>query len=132
MPWKLLENPERYIDGWLVGYSGGLGSIAAVMIVDYWVLRHKQLNLPDLYLLKGSYTYDAGWNWRAVAATLLGCFFAWIGLIFEPLKPLYSYGWFVGFAVAGISHLALMKLMPPKTPSSHTMPPPTVQQTEGV
>ncbi len=132
MPWKLLENPERYIDGWLVGYSGGLGSIAAVMIVDYWVLRHKQLNLPDLYLQKGSYTYDAGWNWRAVAATLLGCFFAWIGLIFEPLKPLYSYGWFVGFAVAGISHLALMKLMPPKTPSSHTMPPPTVQQTEGV
>ena len=30
-PWKLLENPTLYIDGWLVGYSGGMGAIAAVL-----------------------------------------------------------------------------------------------------
>lgn len=133
MPWKLVADPEGYIFAWLLGYSGGLGSIAGVMIVDYWIVRHKQLHLSDLYLKTGVYTYNGGWNWRAVVATLLGCFFAWIGLVFEPLKPLYSYAWFVGFAVAALLHLALMKLMPPKAvPLSPTLPPPSVQQTEGV
>ena len=104
-PWKLLENPTRYIDGWLVGYSGGLGSIAGVLIVDYWIVRRRELALRDLYLPSGVY---AGWNWRAVVATLAGCTAAWIGLVVPPLKPLYSYAWFVGFGVAGLLYLMLM------------------------
>jgi len=96
-PWKLLSDPTVYIFDWLVGYSGGLGSIAGVLIADYWVVRRKQLVLGDLYRTKGVYS---GWNWRAVAATLLGCFFAWIGLIISTLRPLYDYGWFIGFGVA--------------------------------
>src|SRR5690606_28021348 len=76
-PWKLLADPSGYIFGWLVGYSGGLGSIAGVLIADYWILRKRELRLADLYRSDGEY---AGWNWRAVLATLLGCFFAWIGL----------------------------------------------------
>ena len=31
-------------------YSGGLGSIGAVMIVDYWLIRRRRLSLVDLYL----------------------------------------------------------------------------------
>jgi NCS1 family nucleobase:cation symporter-1 len=109
-PWKLLADPSGYIFGWLVGYSGGLGSIAGVLIADYWVIRRKELALGDLYRSRGIYQ---GWNWRAVIATLLGCFFAWIGLIVEPLRPLYDYGWFIGFGVAFITHWILMKMMPP-------------------
>jgi NCS1 family nucleobase:cation symporter-1 len=109
-PWKLLADPSGYIFGWLVGYSGGLGSIAGVLIADYWIIRKKQLVLGDLYRTKGTY---AGWNWRAVVATLLGCFFAWIGLLVEPLRPLYDYAWFVGFGVAFLTHFLLMKMMPP-------------------
>lgn len=111
-PWKLLADPSGYIFGWLVGYSGGLGSIAGVLIADYWMVRNKNLNLGDLYRAKGEY---GGWNWRAVVATLLGCFFAWIGLIWEPLKPLYDYAWFVGFGVSFAVHWGLMKALPPKT-----------------
>jgi nucleobase:cation symporter-1, NCS1 family len=111
MPWKLLADPSGYIFSWLLGYSGGLGAIAGVMIADYWLVRDKDLNLADLYRTKGIY---AGWNWRAVVATLLGCFFAWIGLIYEPLKFLYDYAWFIGFGVSGLVHLVLMKLFPPK------------------
>jgi NCS1 family nucleobase:cation symporter-1 len=44
-----------------------------------------------------------------VAATILGCAFAWGGLVFPPLKPLYDYAWFVGFAVAFAVHAALMR-----------------------
>jgi NCS1 family nucleobase:cation symporter-1 len=113
-PWRLLANPARYIDGWLIGYSGGMGSIAGVLIADYWLVRHKELALPDLYRKQGSYTYTSGWNWRAVAATLLGCGFAWIGLVVPALRPLYNYGWFVGFGVSFITHWALMKFFPPQ------------------
>ena len=53
MPWKLLADPSGYIFTWLLGYSGGLGSIAGVLIADYWVVRKKQLRLEDLYLPDG-------------------------------------------------------------------------------
>jgi NCS1 family nucleobase:cation symporter-1 len=112
-PWRLLADPSGYIFDWLLGYSGGLGSIAGVLIVDYWVVRRKQLALADLYLTSGTYAYNGGWNWRAVAATLLGCAAAWIGLVVPALKPLYDYAWFVGFGVAAITHWALMKVAPP-------------------
>jgi len=105
-PWKLLADPSGYIFGWLVGYSGGLGSIAGVLIADYWVIRHKDLKLADLYRRGGTY---GGWNWRAIAATLVGCFFAWIGLLVPALSPLYDYGWFVGFGVAFVLHIVLMR-----------------------
>jgi nucleobase:cation symporter-1, NCS1 family len=111
MPWKLLADPSGYIFSWLLGYSGGLGAIAGVMIADYWFVRNKNLNLADLYRTKGEY---AGWNWRAVVATLFGCFFAWIGLIYEPLKGLYDYAWFIGFGVSALVHYGLMKAFPPK------------------
>ena len=103
-PWKLLADPSGYIFTWLLGYSGGLGSIAGVLIADYWIVRRRRLQLEDLYLVSGVYR---GWNWRAIAATLAGCALAWGGLIVPALKPLYDYAWFVGFFVAGGVHLAL-------------------------
>jgi len=114
MPWKLLADPAGYIFQWLVGYSGGLGSIAGVLIADYWFIRDRNLRLADLYREDGAYRYTGGWNWRAVVATLAGCFFAWIGLLVPSLHILYDYAWFVGFGVAFVVHYALMKLAGPK------------------
>ena len=113
-PWRLLADPSGYIFNWLLGYSGGLGSIAGVMIIDYWLVREKHLELGDLYRRDGAYTYSAGWNWRAVVATVLGCAAAWIGKFVPALHPLYDYAWFVGFGVAAFVHFALMRAMPPR------------------
>ncbi len=113
-PWRLLADPSGYIFSWLVGYSGGLGSIAGVLIADYWLVRRRRLALPDLYRTRGVYTYAAGWNWRAVAATLLGCALAWVGLVVPALRPLYDYAWFVGFGAAAAAHVALTRLSPPR------------------
>ena len=66
MPWKLLADPSGYIYTWLLGYSGGLGSIAGVLIADYWIVRRRELRLEDLYLPDGVYR---GWNLRAIGAT---------------------------------------------------------------
>ncbi len=110
-PWRLLADPSGYIFNWLLGYSGGLGSIAGVLIADYWFVRHKNLALVDLYQTQGSYTYHRGWNWRAVVATLIGCGLAWIGLVVPALRPLYDYAWFVGFGASFIAHYGLMKMV---------------------
>ncbi|MGH9551663.1 MAG: NCS1 family nucleobase:cation symporter-1, partial [Terriglobales bacterium] len=108
-PWKLMADPQAYIFTWLLGYAGGLGSIAGVMIVDYWIIRKKTLPLADLYLTDGAFQYSSGWNWRAVIATIIGCAFAWIGVVVKPLHTLYDYSWFVGLGTAALSYWLMMK-----------------------
>jgi NCS1 family nucleobase:cation symporter-1 len=103
-PWRLLADPKGYIFAWLVGYSGGLGSIAGVLIADYWIVRRRSLDLADLYLKDGRY---GDWNVSAVIATLAGCALAWGGLVVPVLRPLYDYAWFVGFIAAGAIYLVL-------------------------
>jgi NCS1 family nucleobase:cation symporter-1 len=112
-PWRLLSDASGYIFTWLLGYSGGLGSIAGVLIADYWLVRRKRLKLEDLYLTHGVYRYQGGWNWKAVVATVAGCALAWGGLIVPALKPLYSYAWFVGFFAAGLLYWALTRAPEP-------------------
>jgi NCS1 family nucleobase:cation symporter-1 len=108
-PWKLLADPNGYIFKWLLGYSGGLGSIAGVLIADYWLLRRRHLVVDDLYLHDGVY---GGWNWAGIASTVLGCAAAWIGLVVPPLRPLYDYGWFLGFTVSFVSYYFLTARQP--------------------
>src|SRR5215831_10262839 len=111
-PWRLLADPSGYIFTWLLGYSGGLGSIAGVLIADYWVVRRTSLRLEDLYLVDGAYRFQGGWHWNAVIATVAGCALAWGGLVVPVLRPLYDYAWFVGFIVAAAVHVALCRLRP--------------------
>ncbi len=115
MPWKLLADPNGYIFKWLLGYSGGLGSIAGVLIVDYWIVRKKHLVLADLYRRDGVYRYGAfGTHWAAIVATFAGCVMAWIGLVVPPLRPLYDYAWFVGGIVAGVTYAVAAMVWPPE------------------
>lgn len=115
MPWKLLENAEVYINGWLQGYAGGLASIAGVLITDYWLLRRKRLVLADLYRRDGVYGRV---NPAAIVATLLGCALAWSGLVIDELHVLFDYGWFVGTAVSGGTYWVLMRLTGRAPPST--------------
>jgi nucleobase:cation symporter-1, NCS1 family len=111
-PWKLLKDPSGYIFDWLVAYSGGLGTIAGVMIADYWVVRQKRLRLADLYLPDGVYRYSKGWNIPAVVATVIGCALAWGGsplVNIRFLAPLYPYAWFVGFGAGFVVYVLLMQ-----------------------
>ncbi|MGB7435707.1 MAG: NCS1 family nucleobase:cation symporter-1 [Candidatus Acidiferrum sp.] len=112
MPWKLLSTFSSYIFGWLIGCSALLGPIAGIMICDYYVLRRRQLNLPDLYRHGGAYDYRGGFNLKAIAALLAGVAVALIGLAVPSLHWLYDYAWFVGFFVSGSVYLLLMKRQP--------------------
>jgi NCS1 family nucleobase:cation symporter-1 len=119
-PWKLIADPGGYIFTWLVGYSSLLGPIGGIMIADYFFIRRQQLQVNDLYKVKGIYSYRKGFNPAAIIALLSGIlpnipgFLTTINFINKEavwpwLDALYSYAWFVGFFVSGITYLLLMR-----------------------
>jgi len=109
MPWELLKDPARYIGDWLVGYSGSLGAVAGVLIVDYWILRKRTLDLASLYVADGAYRYRQGWNFKAIGATLAAVLVAFTGKFWEPMRSIYNWSWFVGFGLAGGLYWLMMR-----------------------
>jgi NCS1 family nucleobase:cation symporter-1 len=120
-PWVILETAGAYVFTWLVGYGSLLGAIGAVMIVDYWIVRKRQLDLAELYKMDGKYSYSSGWNLRAIAAVFIGVipvlpgFFkaattpGFAGVFENPtfIESLYNYGLFFTFGVSALAYLAL-------------------------
>ena len=98
---QLMADPKGYIFQWLLGYSGGLGSIAGVLVCDYWLVRKTELELADLYRPDGVYPRV---SWAGIGATGVGCFLAWIGLVVPPLRPMFDYAWFVGALGSGLTY----------------------------
>ena len=114
-PWKLLADPSGYIFTWLLGYSGGLGSIAGVLIADYWIVRRTRVGLEDCICPKVRIGTRAAGTSPAAIATVVGCGLAWGGLVVPALKPLYDYAWFVGFAASFVVYVAMMRRVPAVT-----------------
>lgn len=107
MPWLLLKNAGTYIFTWLIGYSALLGPIAGIMIVDYWIVRKKELDVAELYRPNGKY---AGVNWVAMVALVVGIapnvpgFLKAAGAFHGPpnfFDAIYVYAWFIGLILAG-------------------------------
>lgn len=118
-PWKLISDPTGYIFTWLIAYSSLLGPIGGIMIVDYFFIRKKELNVNDLYSLNGDYSYRNGFNHFAIIALILGVlpnvpgFLTTIKAIDENavwqwVSELYHYAWFVGFIVSGLMYYFFM------------------------
>ena len=121
MPWKLYADAAAYIFTWLIGYSSLMGAIGGVLIADYWLLRRRTLSLSDLYDLEGVYAYTNGVNWRAMAALVISIAPVVPGFLRAAMTPggqvvlptvwdtLYTYAWFVTFALSLVLYLALMQ-----------------------
>ncbi len=118
-PWKLVADPNHYFEQWLIAYSSLLGAVGGVLIADYFVIRHKQLDLPGLYRKDGPYWYTGGFNPRALVALVLGIapcvpgFLATVSTKWQEAIPaiwvdLYHYAWFISFGVSFIVYVVLM------------------------
>jgi NCS1 family nucleobase:cation symporter-1 len=117
MPWKLMADPHGYIFTWLIAYSALLGAVGGILICDYFVLRRTKLSLHDLYDPAGRYTYVNGVNWCAVAALVIAvapCVPGFlhtvklIGYVPPFWDRIYTYAWFVTFAIAFVVYAVLM------------------------
>ena len=71
MPWKLYADAAAYIFTWLIGYSSLMGAVGGVLIADYWILRGRELSLPDLFKINGRYSYSGGVNTKAMIALVV-------------------------------------------------------------
>ncbi len=121
MPWKLYADAAAYIFTWLIGYSSLMGAIGGILITDYWVLRRRELSVPDLFALDGRYRYRNGVNVRAMIALVIAILPVIPGFIRAANTPggqvasptmldtLYTYAWFVTFALSSAIYFALMK-----------------------
>ena len=121
MPWKLYSDASAYIFTWLLGYSSLMGALGGILIADYWIVKKQQLDLHDLFALQGRYTYTNGINWKAVAALVLAVLPVAPGFLHAATTPggqianpnifdrLYTYAWFVTFALSFVFYLILMR-----------------------
>lgn len=101
LPWNLYNSPA-VVNYFLGGLGAVLGPLFGVIIVDYWLLRRAQVNVPDLYTEDpdGEYAYTHGFNLRAllafIPAAIVGIVLALVPM-FEAVSP---FSWFFG-ALAG-------------------------------
>jgi nucleobase:cation symporter-1, NCS1 family len=122
MPWKILSSTHGYIFTWLVGYSALLGSVAGILIVDYYHVRRTAIDVRGLYRGQGgSYYYRGGWNPVALSAFLIGVLPCLPGFLHAALPQtfprvsaffdgLYGYAWFVALGLSAASYAVGMRL----------------------
>jgi NCS1 family nucleobase:cation symporter-1 len=126
MPWKLMSSMGAYIFTWLIGYSGLMGAIAGILICDYWVLRRQRLDLAALFDPRGRYSYRSGFNLAAIVALVVAILPVVPGFLRAAVTPngliadadknlfdtLYTYAWFVTFAIGFFVYYLLMNRHP--------------------
>lgn len=131
VPWKILASAGNFLS-FMSAYAIFLGPIAAIMLLDFWVVNRRMYDSLALYQpwnpvyryacnipgLSGKSLY--GVNWRALVAFLVGVAPNLPGLI-NAVNPSidvgvgvhpYQFGWLLGFfATAGV-YVALSWLCP--------------------
>lgn len=96
-PWVLVKDESASgLQIFVQTYSAFLGPIFAVLVVDYYILRGRQLDVKKLYDANGPYR---GVNWGGILATLVG---AVVALSFP------SVSWYASLLPAGITYYLLM------------------------
>ena len=111
MPWKLYADAAAYIFTWLIGYSSLMGAIGGILIADYWVLRKRELSCricsPQRTLPvsgRGQPARDGRARARGAAGAprlrARGDDAGRPGARPAFLDTLYTYAWFVTFALS--------------------------------
>lgn len=88
-------------------FGSAMGPLLAIMLIDFYLVRRRTINIESLYDSKGEYSYFKGFNFQALGALLIGFVAAIIGLIIPSIGFLYNFNWFIGVVVGGIAYLLL-------------------------
>ncbi len=104
LPWKVFANPVA-VNYFLGGLGAFLGPLFGIIILDYYLIRRAQVNVPHLYRddAGGEYTYRRGFNPNAVIAFVVAAGIAAVVALVPVFSDLAPFSWFIGAAIgAGI------------------------------
>lgn len=119
VPWKILASAGSLLN-FMSAYGIFLGPIAAIMVMDYWVVHARKYDSLALYQPNNIYRYWEGVNWRAVLAFFIGVAPSMPGFI-NSINPKivvgvgvhpYQFGWLLGFTSTALLYTAFWMLFP--------------------
>jgi NCS1 family nucleobase:cation symporter-1 len=117
MSWELVKRMgwlqshvslDSLYSNWLIGYSSLLGPIAGIMVVDYFIVRKQQYDLPGLYLDHGPYP---AWNLAGFIALLIPVGLTVLSIFSDVFKWFYTYGWFTGSFLGGLIYYFMSRVL---------------------
>jgi len=113
LPWNLYNSP-LVIVYFLSGLGALLGPLYGVIMVDYWLVRKGQVNVPQLYSEdpNGAYYYSRGVNLRAVAAFIPAALIAIVLALVPGFHRVSPFSWLIGAGIAGMLYLIIAKRQP--------------------
>jgi nucleobase:cation symporter-1, NCS1 family len=113
LPWKIYSSPVA-INYFLGGLAAFLGPIFGIIIVDYYLFRHQQVDLKGLYETgsRSPYWYDDGFNPKALIAFVPAAAVAAIIALVPMFGTLAPFSWFIGAAIAAGLYWILMVRAP--------------------
>ncbi|SFE81699.1 NCS1 family transporter [Alteribacillus iranensis] len=95
-PWNLFDVLMPFLS--IIG--GLMAGIVGVLFADYYLIRKRRVNVPDLYEQEGQYRYANGINWAGIIAWAVS---GGAAVIFS------TYSFFIGFVVGAIAYYVLAK-----------------------
>lgn len=103
LPWNLYDSPV-VIEYFLGGLGAVLGPVFGVIMVDYWLIRRRRVNIPDLYTTRrtGDYHYRSGVNLRAFTALLPSACIAVVVALVPAFHAVAGFSWFIGAILAAV------------------------------
>jgi len=86
-----------------------LAPVYGIMIVDYYVIKKKRIDINQLFSSKkgGKYYYNDGWNQKAFVAWAIAGVFSVLTVWHPALSGLGGYAWIIGAALGTILHLMM-------------------------
>ncbi|GJC89774.1 transporter aclS [Colletotrichum liriopes] len=121
-PWRLVNTATTFLTV-LSSYSVFLAPMTGLMISSYLIVNKKKINVDDLYRGDSTsiYWFSSGFNWRALAAWLVGVvpclpgFIAAVDMsvtVSEGATELYYMSYLYGLLSSGLVYALLHKVFP--------------------
>jgi NCS1 family nucleobase:cation symporter-1 len=79
-PWRFLTQAVTFITV-LSSFGVFMSPAAAILVVDFWMIRKTKWSIPELYTPGGIHWFTGGANWRAFVAYFLGMWPALPGFV---------------------------------------------------
>ena len=86
-----------------------LAPVYGIMIVDYYVIKKKRIDINQLFSSKkgGKYYYNDGWNQKAFVAWAVAGVFSVLTVWHPALSGLGGFAWIIGAALGTVLHLMM-------------------------